>query len=560
MPALYHFFKKSSLICLMMASQATFANANTKNLDDILQTVQEKKLYQHTTWQRLLYYDNFSQSRMLNHFNSDKNIQDFFVSRQGATNPQDEMTNILHSLLSENDTKLGNFSVQCRFPARTHWLKQQLNLAFSPANCQDFDDWLKKINPQSLSLVFTDEYLDNPASAFAHIFLKFDNDSGDEYYFNYAPKTPTDKNMVKFAYKTMISGNAGEFSINHYDKNIQKYLNKGRNVWHYRLNLDKEQTLQLARQVYEIKNQTLPYYLIDENCASEILVLLNTLFPSKNYLAKSSVMIAPSQIVRQLGDDGLIAQETFIPANQHFGTKDSTLTESISQNNPLKAHALSRLTVGVSSNNEQSATQIGYRLVYHDILDKPIGYRFGKYLTGLDIGVEIGKKHNQLTHATLINMQNFKPINLAKQTAEKSWSVDVGLKQVADNFDNRKHLVANANLGYGMSQAFGEKKNNLCYQLGTLITQVGKGLDTGYRVGIGADMGCVYQFDEKLRGLVNVSLPYWVKQNVWQPNVAVGVQYDIGKNRAIRLNAEKHWLKDKKLDDKFAISYLTYFE
>lgn len=194
------------------------------------------------------------------------------------------------------------------------------------------------------------------------------------------------------------------------------------------------------------------------------------------------------------------------------------------------------------------------------MLDKPVGYRFGKYLTGLDIGVAIGEKHNQLTHATLINMQNFKPLNLTKEKSEKSWSVDIGLKQVVDNLDNHEHLVGNVKLGYGTSQAVGKQKNNLCYQLGTLTTQVGKGLDTGYRVGVGADVGCVYQFDDNLRGLASVSLPYWVGKNVWQPNIALGVQYDIGKNQAIRLNAEKHWLKNKTLDDKIAISYLKYFE
>lgn len=559
MPAFYHIFKKSLIICLIITSQSIFANANTQNFENVLQTVQEKKLYQHTTWQRMLYYDNLSQSRVLNRFNSDKNIQDFFVSPQGATNPQSEMTAMLQALLAENDSKLGNFSVQCRFPARTHWLKQQLNLTFSPANCQDFDNWLKKINPQSVSLVFTDEYLDNPASAFAHIFLKFDNGSNDEYYFNYTPKTSKDDNIATLAYKTMISGNAGEFTINHYNNSINKYLNdEKRDVWQYSLNLDKEQVLQLARQVYEIKNQTLPYFLFDENCASEILTLLNTLFPNKNYLANPSVMIAPSQIIRQLNDDGLITEEKFTPANQPLSK--NSIAENFSQNNPRKAHALSRLSVGVSSNNEQNATQIGYRLVYHDMLDKPVGYRFGKYLTGLDIGVEIGEKHNQLTHATLINMQNFKPLNLTKEKSEKSWSVDVGLEQVVDNLDNHEHLVGNVKLGYGISQAVGKQKNNLCYQLGTLATQVGKGLDTGYRVGVGADVGCVYQFDDNLRGLASVSLPYWVGKNVWQPNIALGVQYDIGKNQAIRLNAEKHWIKNKTLDDKIAISYLKYFE
>lgn len=559
MPAFYHIFKKSLIICLIITSQSIFANANTQNFENVLQTVQEKKLYQHTTWQRMLYYDNLSQSRVLNRFNSDKNIQDFFVSPQGATNPQSEMTAMLQALLAENDSKLGNFSVQCRFPARTYWLKQQLNLTFSPAYCQDFDNWLKKINPQSVSLVFTDEYFDNPASAFAHIFLKFDNGSGDEYYFNYTPKTSKEDNIAKLAYKTMISGNAGEFTINHYNNSINKYLNdEKRDVWQYSLNLDKEQVLQLARQVYEIKNQTLPYFLFDENCASEILTLLNTLFPNKNYLANPSVMIAPSQIIRQLNDDGLITEEKFTPANQPLSK--NSIAENFSQNNPRKAHALSRLSVGVSSNNEQNATQIGYRLVYHDMLDKPVGYRFGKYLTGLDIGVEIGEKHNQLTHATLINMQNFKPLNLTKEKSEKSWSVDVGLEQVVDNLDNHEHLVGNVKLGYGISQAVGKQKNNLCYQLGTLATQVGKGLDTGYRVGIGADVGCVYQFDDNLRGLASVSLPYWVGKNVWQPNIALGVQYDIGKNQAIRLNAEKHWIKNKTLDDKIAISYLKYFE
>lgn len=565
----YQLFKKTFFVCAILSSSTALANTESANFDNILTTAQQKNLANHTTWQRLLYYSKGQnpQSRVINRFNPTQNQQKFFVNEQGATDPMAELSSMLQALLSTDDAKLGNDSVQCRFPARTYWLQQQLDLTLPTANCQDFTDWLNKINPKSVSLIFANEYFDNLASAFAHSFLRFDNETDNQYYLNYTPKTEKGESMAKFAYKSAISGNAGEFTINHYDKNIDDYLNKqGRDVWQYKLNLNQAQTLQLARQVYEIKEQVLPYFLLDENCASEILTLLNMLFPDKDYLINPSVMIAPSQIMRQLNADGLVASSQFIPSKiSKQQTKKNHQAQIDSSNNPLNAHDLSRVHTGYVSKNQNDFMQLGYRLVYHDELDKPAGYVNTQMLTALDFAVNVGKK-SELDYFTLLNIRNLKPINTAR--AGKSWSVDVGLKQVVDNMDNDSHLVGNMALGYGMSQAFGTPAKpsdlppNLCYQFGTLAMQAGKGLEKGYRAGVGVDFGCSYQFNDKMRAVANISLPYWVAKdmNMWQPSIKLGTQFDMGKNRAIRITGEKMWLKDNVLDDKLVVSYLRYFE
>ena len=70
--------------------------------------------------------------------------------------------------------------------------------------------------------------------------------------------------------------------MTNYQQGIKEYLqDDGRNVWQYQLNLTDKQVKQLAYRTWEIKDQNFVYYLLSDNCASEILVLLNSIFPDK---------------------------------------------------------------------------------------------------------------------------------------------------------------------------------------------------------------------------------------------------------------------------------------
>ncbi|MFW2177093.1 DUF4105 domain-containing protein [Moraxella sp. TY5] len=577
------------------------------HLQTALSVAKQKNLATHPTWLGLLYYPTEGkakgQSRVVNEFNSKTNQDKFFVSPQGAGDPSAELHAMLTALFNPHQNQQN--SVQCRFPARTHWLKQQLSLSdndIPTVNCSDFDAWFAKINPQASSVIFASEYLNNPPSAFAHSFLRFDNPSPTHYYLNYTPKTTEGESFAKFAYKSSIGGNAGEFTINDYETGIISYLDKeGRDIWQYSLNLTAEQHQQLARQVYEIKDQILPYYLLSDNCASEILELLNTLLPHKNLLKSHTPMTSPAQIMRALQQADLVKNTLFTPSaittqqahrnQQQF--PQFIKTSILNQTNPLLSPKLSRIDLGyhrteahpASTNddkNSKNALSLGYRMVYHDALDRPTGYPFGSQVTALAMGVRATDDANtdklKLDYATLLDVRLLSPINTAKGDKSKtSWGVKVGLEQVQDGLrqqaDN-EHLVGNVKLEYGRALGYGQPISqgdlppNLCYGLGAVSAQVGKGLYHGYRTGIGANVGCIQQFGQNWRGLLELSLPYWVSgdsdsERYWQPKLSLGTQFDVTKDNAVRVTASREWLpKDKMNDnvDTVAVKWLHYFE
>ena len=593
------------------------APATNPRLAAILAAARDKKLAEQVTWRRLLYYPEFKRpvldfykskddknntSRMINRFNSEANQQRFFIHPKGGTNAQAELDAMLTAMF--DPTLTGDDAAQCRFPARSAWLKQQLNIPDSElpmANCPSFDAWRKKIHPQSASIIFANEYLDSLPSAFGHSFLRFDNDN-EPYYLNYTPKVTEGESQLKFSYKSTIAGNAGEFSINNYAQGIKDYKQtQGRDVWQYRLNLSDEQVAQLARQVYEVKDQILPYYLLDDNCASEILVLLNGLFPEKNYLKGMKVSVAPAQIVRRLADEGLITESNFEPSSvteqqstintQRLAQDKPNLTDSkiglvASRNDPLLSNPLGQVSIGYAyqdADSAHSALRLGYRMVYHDALDKPAGYPLGSQLSALSVAANLSPNHKnghdsvELDHATLLQIRSFNPINTAKAKLHNSaWGLNVGLQQAFDGHrdDGHSHLVAHTSVEYGKSFAYGqplagsgEIPPNLCYALGNLATEFGKGLSKGYRLGVGANLGCIQQFSHNWRGLAELSLPYWLggdsgADRYWQPKLTVGTQYDINRTNALRVSASRRWLDGdniKRVDD-LTVSFLHYFE
>ena len=50
------------------------------------------------------------------------------------------------------------------YPARTRWLKAQLNLTDLPAvDCSDFTQWYKDVSPHSAVMIFPAAYLNSPS-------------------------------------------------------------------------------------------------------------------------------------------------------------------------------------------------------------------------------------------------------------------------------------------------------------------------------------------------------------------------------------------------------------
>ena len=262
-------------------------------------------------WQRLLHYDPFlgrtkSEAR-------EKAPKTFFNSERGLTDARAELEATIEALFL--DTALPE-PARCRFPAREIFLieKLQIDTTKLPAvNCVAYNDWLKHVDAESVSIVFASFFMGNASSMFGHTFLRFHGRRNIpllDSAFNYAAN-PTTENALLYAYLGMTGGFPGTFSMHPYYQKINEYNDlESRDLWEYRLNLSAAETRYLLAHLWELSNAYFPYFYLDENCSYQLLTVLETVRPDKSLTSRFAVYVAPSDTLRTLEANGFFAPQT----------------------------------------------------------------------------------------------------------------------------------------------------------------------------------------------------------------------------------------------------------
>ncbi|NYR08515.1 DUF4105 domain-containing protein [Psychrobacter sp. BI730] len=613
------------------------------------QQVKTDKLAQHTTWRRLLYfYDN--KNSVLGKKKTESLVDDpsFFLSKNGQRDSGAELDAMLVALAQElvsssatdNDqakTNTNNNSVLCRFPARVAWLAKVLAIdaASLSADCPELDEWMQTIAPEQLSIMFAQEYLDNPLSAFAHTLLRIDskasiadpNQIDKAYALNYTVDGDPNDSFPVYATKSMIGSYNSAIEIDPYPEMLAKYLQDDeRDTWTYQLSLTPAEVQQIMRHVWETKALKMPYYFTTDNCASEILRLIDVVRPQQNLLSQLSYAVVPSDVIQLLNDEQLLASTTYTPADNtlrqnqlnekkqqraqlgyHNSAKQTvneiksaqlnpvssmsddgqTLLKSqidVSDNNPIDRHPLQLGTIGIGQRGDDDYMDIGFRAGFHDTLDHASGYPQFFNLEGLAATLRLydtgDNKPNQpdsvvLQNVTLIRGRSFNPVNAAKKG--NTWGASIEATRVNDGSQEAgtDHLVGSVGYEKGWSWAFGtpaagtgEMPPQLCYTFLAGTGQVGRGINKGFRLGAGINAGCRYQINNQLRAQAELQLPYWyhgssdesnVRGHYWQPISSLGLQYDIDKKQALRINANYEWQERIDANDDIQLSYRRYF-
>ena len=272
-----------------------------------------KELSQNKQWRDLLH---FHQIGLIPRFESQVDDPDFFIAADGKYSPESELKASIKAFTGKDANK----DIICQFPARFHWLKQQLpELNYPERNCPDFDDWYAKIDPQSLTLSFPAAYLNSPSSMFGHTFIRVDRASGTnallDYSINFAANANPDDNELVFTYKGLSGGYPGVFTILPYYEKVQEYSHlESRDVWEYSLDLTADEIVQFVRHIWEIRNVHFDYYFVDENCSYQLLTLLDASSERFNFAESFKLSAIPSDTVRVVEEAGLVKSTRFRPS------------------------------------------------------------------------------------------------------------------------------------------------------------------------------------------------------------------------------------------------------
>ncbi len=272
-------------------------------LQELIELAERKQLHQKRYWHLLLHY----RQDFLGSFSSDVDDPGFFLSEKGKTDPQAELHATLAQFFSIDLVGRSQQVAQCAFIARFQWLKHQLKFddtLFPVQQCIRFADWIKELNPASITLIFPAAFMNNPVSMFGHSFLRIDQHGQTEhtrllaYTVNYAAEVPPNVG-VEFAFKGIWGGYQGFFSTIPYYIKVQEYRDmENRDIWEYRLNFSPEQIHQLLMHTWEMGNAYFDYYFFKENCAYHILSLLEVANPQLHLTDQFHFWTIPADTIR----------------------------------------------------------------------------------------------------------------------------------------------------------------------------------------------------------------------------------------------------------------------
>jgi Domain of unknown function (DUF4105) len=305
------------LVCLLAPCSASAATY----LDELIGRSRELRLAERREWHRLLHY---VPNVIAPGVHSLADASRFFLAHDGKTDPQSELEATLAAFFSDTQETQEVQNPQCAFVARYHWLDRQL--AFDGTRmprqpCRRFHEWREALNPQGVTLIFAAAYLNNPASMYGHTLLRIDAKDQDEttrllaYSISYAANTDEHSGVI-FAIKGLTGLYPGTFSMMPYYLKVREYSDlENRDIWEYELNLKPEEVDRLLMHAWELGPVYFDYYFFDENCAYELLGLLETARPDLDLTGSFRWWAIPSDTVREVvAQQGLLKRVVYRPS------------------------------------------------------------------------------------------------------------------------------------------------------------------------------------------------------------------------------------------------------
>lgn len=260
-------------------------------------------------WLKLLHY----QPQTFGGYQGLVENTDFYISPDGKKNPLAELKAEVQEFSKEQGKK-------CDFPARFEFLKKYNLVSGDLQKCTDYQQFMGDVQPNGISVLFTNAYMNNPASLFGHTLVRIDTkrkgsqmlahgtnfgaDSGNEYGFI-------------FALKGLFGGYQGVYSISPYWNIINEYNNiENRDIWEYQLNLSDEEQQKFVNHLYEMRNARIRYYFLSKNCSYMVLELIEVVRPEIDLTSKyKNMWVIPLDTLKTIiNEQNLVSEINYRPA------------------------------------------------------------------------------------------------------------------------------------------------------------------------------------------------------------------------------------------------------
>jgi hypothetical protein len=247
----------------------------------------------------------------------------FFLAADGNEHPDHELAATVKALYAP--ASAGEQHAQCVYPARTRWLKAQINLTDLPVlECAEFKQWFKDVSPHSAVMIFPAAYLNSPSSMFGHTLLRIDQADVQSdktsllsYAINFGAYIEGSDNSILYAWKGLMGGYPGLFALVPYQEKLSEYRSlENRDLWEYRLNLTPQETARMVEHVWELKQIQFDYFFFDENCSYRLLELLQVARPSLRLTEQFPLTAIPTDTVKAVKEAGLVESIQYRPSRE----------------------------------------------------------------------------------------------------------------------------------------------------------------------------------------------------------------------------------------------------
>jgi hypothetical protein len=300
------------------------AHPDPAHLAELLERARAARLWEDPAWLRLGHY----RPTRKRGFESEVDGMAFFRALRGKTDPRAELEATLRAFFDDRPVADELSDAMCRYPARFAFLAGRLGIdlrRLPPRRCPRFEAFLERIRPRSVTLVFSSYYLNNPASAFGHTFLRLNKDdaarAGKEwelldYGIDYSATVDT-KNAVLYAAKGLFGLFKGEFRNIAYYYKVREYADaESRDLWEYDLTLTPGEVALLSAHLWELGGTYFDYWYLDENCSYHILGALEAAAPRLSLLEHvGTYVVIPADTVKALfRNPGLVRSVSYRPS------------------------------------------------------------------------------------------------------------------------------------------------------------------------------------------------------------------------------------------------------
>jgi hypothetical protein len=304
------------------------ARADGAYADALIVKAHAASLAQDAQWLRLGHW----RRTLFGGWKSEADGKYFFLADDGKDDPSAELDATLRAFFGARAPTPDEIhdKIQpgfCRFPARMAWLRAALDFDTSRLavqSCPKFEEYWERMAPESATLVFSSYYLNNPASAFGHTFLRIHKHQPLvspaqrellDYGVDYSAEADT-ANPLLYAFKGLTGLFVGTFKLYPYYYKVREYNDyESRDLWEYDLNLTNAEVVMLAAHLYELGSTHFDYFYLDENCSYHILGALEAASPRLHLLDHIKVPVVPADTVKALYfNPGLVKDVRYRPS------------------------------------------------------------------------------------------------------------------------------------------------------------------------------------------------------------------------------------------------------